>query len=80
MAGTEYNLCCGADILLNGLQGDLDGESKCIVCGNQVRLRMKEGKLSEIEPGTAILHVVEIPGGPGRLQVDWEATPIFGKD
>ncbi len=80
MAGTEYNLRCGADIVLNGLQGDLEGESTCIVCGSKVRLKMQGSKLSQIEPGTAILHVVEIPGGPGRLQVDCEATPLFDKD
>src|SRR5215831_6915259 len=73
----EQYLRCGADILLSGLQQDIEGEAKCVVCGTTVRLKMKEGRVHDLEPDNAILHVVEIPVGDGKLRIECEATHLF---
>src|SRR6266568_796081 len=54
----EHFLRCGADILLNGLSRSIDGEGKCVICGTTTRLKMSEGRLQELDPETALLHMV----------------------
>src|SRR5881409_2849039 len=48
----EHFLRCGADILLNGLSRNIDGEGKCVICGTTTRLKMSEGRLQELDPET----------------------------
>ena len=76
----DHYVRCGADILLNGLRINLAGEGRCIVCGVTIRLKMSEGKLREIEPETAVLHIVECPMGQGRIGIECEASPLFDND
>ena len=79
LSGTEHYLRCGADILLNGLKFDIEGEGKCIVCGAITLVKMKRQKLVELEPQTAVLHVVEVLMEQGRLGIECESTPLFDK-
>ncbi len=73
----EHFLRCGADILLNGLSRNIDGEGKCVICGTTTRLKMSEGRLQELDPETALLHVVEIPKEPGKIGIECEVTHLF---
>ena len=70
---------CGADILLNGVRHDLEGEATCIVCKLTTRLTIVEGKISKREPSSAILHVVEIRSSGQNAQIVCEASPLFDK-
>lgn len=70
---------CGADILLNGVQHDLRGEGTCIICGGSIEVTFVDGRISEVEPVGAVLHVVET-GSPGRTQVVCEGSPLFDRE
>ena len=75
----EQYVYCGADILLNGVQHDLKGEARCIVCGRSTRVVFVDGRISMVEPFGAVLHVVEIRS-PSRTQVVCEGSPLFDRD
>jgi alkylmercury lyase-like protein len=77
--GKEEYVHCGADILLNGLKGDLEGEAQCPVCGNLTRLVIVKGKIDGLDPKDAMIHVVEMPTKSGRIWIECEATHIFDK-
>jgi hypothetical protein len=79
VGGKEEYVLCGADILLNGLEGDLEGEAHCPVCGNRTRLVIASGKTDGLDPKDAMIHVVEMPTGSGRIWIECEATHIFDK-
>lgn len=77
--GVREYVHCGADLLLSGLNGDLDAEAKCPVCGTTTRLLIVDGKLDGLEPPDALLHVVEMPTESGRIWIECESTHIFDK-
>ena len=76
----EHYLRCGADILLNGIQGEVEGEASCIICGATVRLKIRERKILELNPGSSLLHAVEIPLEHGKIGIECEGSPLFDKD
>ncbi len=75
----EEYVRCGADLLLNGLDRNLDADAKCPVCGTSTRLLIVDGKIYGLEPRNAIIHVLEIPTKSGRTWIECEATHIFDK-
>jgi Alkylmercury lyase len=75
----EEYVHCGADILLNGLEGDLEGEAQCPVCHNRTRLVIANGKIDRLDPQDAVIHVVEMPTQSGRIWIECESTHIFDK-
>ena len=77
-APDEY-VHCGADLLLNGLNRNLDADAKCPICGTITRLLIVNGKLDGLEPRDAIIHVLEMPTKSGRIWVECEPTHIFDK-
>jgi Alkylmercury lyase len=78
--GNEEYVHCGADILLNGLKGNLKGEGRCPVCQNRTQLVIANGKIDKLDPQDAIIHVVEMPAKPGRIWIECESTHIFDKE
>jgi hypothetical protein len=78
--GNKEYVHCGADILLNGLEGDLEGEGQCPVCQNRTRLVIANGKIDELDPRDAIIHVVEMPTKSGKIWIECESTHIFDKE
>jgi hypothetical protein len=78
--GNKEYVHCGADILLNGLQGDLEGEAQCPVCQNRTRLVITNGKIDRLNPRGAIVHVVEMPAKSGKIWIECESTHIFDKE
>jgi hypothetical protein len=78
--GNKEYVYCGADILLNGLEGDLEGEGQCPVCQNRTRLVIANGKIDELDPRDAIIHVVEMPTKSGKIWIECESTHIFDKE
>lgn len=80
LAGGEEYVRCGADILLNGLQGNLAGEARCPVCQNRTQLVVANGKIDRLQPSDAMLHVVEMPANSGRIWIECESTNIFDKE
>lgn len=70
---------CGADLLLNGLNRNLDGNAQCPVCGTTTRILIVNGKIDGLEPRDAIVHVVELPTKSGRIWIECESTHIFDK-
>ncbi len=40
-------------------------------------MNMNEGEIELVEPETAVLHVVEVPLGEGRIRIECEATHLF---
>ncbi len=77
--GNSEYVHCGADILLNGLESDLEGEGQCPVCQNRTRLVIANGKIDELNPRDAIIHVVEMPTKSGRIWIECESTHIFDR-
>jgi len=77
--GNEEYVHCGADTLLNGLDGDLEGEARCPVCQNRTRVVITTGKIGGLAPQDAIIHVVERPAKSGRIRIECESTHIFDK-
>jgi hypothetical protein len=78
--GNKEYVHCGADILLNGLEGDLEGEAWCPVCQNRTLLVIANGKIDTLNPRDAIIHVVEMPTKSGRTWIECESTHIFDKE
>jgi alkylmercury lyase-like protein len=78
--GDDEYVCCGADILLNGLEGDLVGQALCPVCHNSTRLVIASGKIDGLDPRDAIIHVVEMPAQSGRIWIECDSTHIFDKE
>jgi hypothetical protein len=78
--GNKEHVYCGADILLNGLEGNLEGEGQCPVCQNRTRLVIANGKIDELDPRDAIIHVVEMPTKSGKIWIECESTHIFDKE
>jgi alkylmercury lyase-like protein len=78
--GNEEYVHCGADILLNGLVGDLKGEGRCPVCQNLTQLVVANSKLDRLDPRDAIIHVLEMPTKSGRIWIECESTHIFDKE
>lgn len=76
----EQYVRCGADILLNGVEHDLEGEGQCIVCGRAVRVNIVGAQIARVEPPDALLHVVEIRGEHGGPTIVCEGSPIFDRD
>jgi Alkylmercury lyase len=64
---------------LNGLEGDLEGDAVCPVCGNHTQLVVADGRIDGLEPKDAMIHVVEMPTNSGRIWIECEATHIFDK-
>lgn len=77
--GSGEYVRCGADLLLNGLNRNLEGYAECPVCGTTTRLSIVNGKIASLNPGNAIMHVLETPTGSGRIWVVCEPTHIFDK-
>jgi hypothetical protein len=77
--GNEEYVHCGANILLNGLNGDLRGEARCPVFKNRTRVVIADGKIDGLDPQDAFIHVVELPTNSGRICIECEATHIFDK-
>ncbi|HEV2118994.1 MAG TPA: hypothetical protein VGS11_02635 [Candidatus Bathyarchaeia archaeon] len=59
--GNKEYVCCGADILLNGLEEDLEGEAQCPVCQSRTHLVIVNGKIDGLDFRDAIIHVAEMP-------------------
>ncbi len=78
--GNREYVHCGADILLNGLEGDLEGEARCPICQNRTQLVIANGKIDRLDPRDAIIHVVEMPAKSGRIWIECESTHIFDKE
>jgi hypothetical protein len=78
--GNEEYVHCGADILLNGLEGDLEGKAWCPVCQNRTLLVIANGKIDRLNPRDAIIHVVEMPTKSGKIWIECESTHIFDKE
>jgi hypothetical protein len=78
--GDKEFVHCGADILLNGLEGDLRGDGQCPVCQNHTRLVIANGKIDEMDPRDAIIHVVELPTKSDRIWIECESTYIFDRE
>src|SRR5690348_11771111 len=78
--GDEEYVRCGADILLNGLEGDLEGRARCPVCGSLTRIAITAGKIDGLDPSDAIIHVVEMPAKSGRIWIECESTHVFDKE
>src|SRR5690348_2728372 len=72
--GNEEYVHCGADILLNGLEGNLEGEGRCPVCQNRTRLVIAKGKIDRLDPQDAVIHVVEMPTKTARIWIECEST------
>lgn len=70
---------CGADILLNAVGHDLEGEAKCTICGRSTHIETNQGKISKLDPPSAVLHVVEIREPGHNAQVVCEASPLFDR-
>ena len=77
--GHDEYVHCGADILLNGLEGDLEGEARCPICQNSTRLVIANGKIEGLDPRDAIIHVVEMPAKSGKIWIECESTHILDK-
>jgi alkylmercury lyase-like protein len=77
--GKEEFVHCGADILLNGLEGDLEGEAHCPICGTRTKLVIANGKIDGLDPKDAMIHVVEMPTNSGSIWIECETTHIFDK-
>jgi hypothetical protein len=77
-ANQEY-VRCGADLLLNGLIGDLEGEAQCPICGRRTQLVIANRKLDRLDPKGAIIHSVEMPTTSGRIWIECDATYIFDR-
>ena len=76
----EYHVRCGADLLLNGMTLDVAAEGRCPVCDGFIRFQVKDGRVLELEPDTAILHVVELPMMVnGRHAIECEGSPLFDR-
>jgi hypothetical protein len=78
--GNEEYVHCGADILLNGLEDDLEGEARCPVCQSRTQLVIANGKIDGLDPRGAIIHVVEMPTKSGRIWIECESTHIFDRE
>lgn len=76
--GTGAFVRCGADILLNGLQQNLEAEARCPTCDQAIRFTIHRRRVEGLEPAGALLHVVEVPWEPGFILC--EATQIFDRD
>jgi hypothetical protein len=76
----EEYVHCGADILLNGLEDDLEGEARCPVCQSRTQLVIANGKIDGLDPRGAIIHVVEMPTKSGRIWIECESTHIFDRE
>ncbi len=77
--GIEALLPCGADILLKGLQYDLDAEARCPTCGSATSFRIRARRIEDLQPPTALLNVVELHTEPGTTCILCEATHIFDR-
>ncbi len=75
----ESYVRCGADLLLNGTMTDLDAESQCPVCKNTISFRLRDRRVSELKPLTAILHAVELMDN-GTICIVCEGSPLFDKE
>jgi len=71
---------CGADILLNGLETDLEADARCPVCGHVTRFHIVKRRVEDLAPKDPILHVVELGMGEGHVGVVCESTHIFDKN
>ena len=76
----EQYVLCGADILLNAVGHDLEGEATCVICGRSTRVTVAEGEISKLEPVSAVLHVVEIRSPGQNAQIVCEGSPLFDKE
>ncbi len=76
----EAYVKCGADILLNGLRFDLEGEARCPICEQPIRFRIQERQIKSLKPADALLYVVESSNGAGGICIiRCEATNIFDR-
>ncbi len=58
----------------------MEGEGQCPVCKNRTRLVIANGKIDELNPRDAIIHVVEMPTKSGEIWIECESTHIFDKE
>ncbi len=75
----EHHVRCGADLLLNGIRFDVKAEGRCPVCENIVQFQVRQRRVHELTPETAILHTVEVPMDNGRIGIECEGSPLFDK-
>jgi hypothetical protein len=80
MPRSEHYVRCGADILLNGMQDDLEGEGQCPICGGTIHLRVKGQRIHGLEPENSILHAVELPMEQGTFNIECEGSHLFDKE
>ena len=73
----EVYVRCGADLILNGLRGDVDAEARCPVCGSPMKFSVRVNHIVNLQPPEAVLHIVEIPG-PSTM-IECGATHLFDK-
>lgn len=52
------NVSCGADIVLTGLYQDSTGEAHCPICGNKVKVGIRDRHVSSVSPSSAPFHYV----------------------
>jgi len=76
----EHYVRCGADLLLNGMNGDLEAEGRCPVCESIVRFQVKEKRVYQLRPSTSILHILEFLMDNGRVSIECEASPLFDSE
>ena len=70
---------CGADLVLTGLNMDVEADAHCPVCETQISFRIHRTRLEGLTIPTALLYVVERPISSGRISVECETTNLFDK-
>src|SRR5712692_2439857 len=70
---------CGADLLLNGLRGDLKAEGQCPVCNQTIAFNVLEQRITDLNPKTTRIHVVEMSLASGKLGICCEDTHLFDR-
>ncbi len=71
---------CGADLLLNGLRGDLKAEGRCPVCDQPIQFKVVERHVTDLFPKSTRLHVVEMSYPAGKIGICCEDTHLFDRE
>lgn len=71
---------CGADLLLNGLKGDLKAEGQCPVCNQKITFNILGQHILDLKPKTTRIHVVEMSLASGKLGICCEDTHLFDRE
>lgn len=76
----DISVRCGADLLLNGLRGDLTATGRCPICNQSIDFSISKGFLMNLKPKTTRIHVVEMSLASGKLGVCCEDTHLFDRE